>query len=936
MKLLFLFFLTFLYSVTLQAQSQFPGNINPSSVDVATLSDEQIESIYNRIQTEGLSINEAIRLATIQGMSETQAQLLRQRLNDVDDQSMSGMTGNADGTEPMAAGAGTSAERALFPNEVETILSDTVLEDGVAGTVSSTSIPDIPEPQDEEIAAQQATQASPDPEQPIYGHAIFSDQTLDFFTTTDAARAPDWYVLGSGDQIRITIFGVSQTDLLFEISDDGYIQPTGVPRIFLKGLSIAEAEKVLIERLSKFYTFKEEEFSLTIKAARTITVSIFGESRSRGGFTISALNTAFNALIAAGGPTEIGSVRNIELLRDDERIELDVYAFMKNPMVQRNFHLFHNDVIYIPVARRVVSLRGAVKRPMRYELKEDESLKDLIDFAGGLNFNTSLDFVQIQRVVNGEPVLLEYDLSEIMDGRLSVDLRDGDIVRIREIGKDLEQFIEIDGSVFFPGRYSLANSPTLKSLLERASVRPEAKTDQIFIERLQPDKSIRMITVRLAELMQSDEDLELRREDRIIIYDQQRYRNVEQISVVGEVRNPFERTLPFDERITIQDAIELAGGLEPTAAQIGYVFRTDLFNPEFVQHIPINVTEDLDFDLQPGDQLRVYDQGNYTDPGELSVQGAVNNPINLPFDPTLTVTDLLRMSGGIVRGAAFNRVDVFRKNLSMVKGIEYEIISVTIDDSLNVISPSGLFQLAPFDQVIVRRIPQYNLGSSVELNGEVNYPGRYPLASGQLRLRDLIEQAGGLTDMADGRNAILFRSFENTGPVSIDLEKALIRGNGLAHNPVLMDDDVITILPINNTIQIQLDATLYGEQLRVQDLSESIVERSGQNRINVMYKGKRSARWYINNFAGGFSEDANKWTVTVTRANGEVVGTKRRLFFIRDYPTVEPGSIITLRKETPKPETEEETIDWEEVQARSLQATTTLISLLILLDRLGI
>ncbi|MGA1465969.1 MAG: SLBB domain-containing protein, partial [Balneolaceae bacterium] len=347
----------------------------------------------------------------------------------------------------------------------------------------------------------------------------------------------------------------------------------------------------------------------------------------------------------------------------------------------------------------------------------------------------------------------------------------------------------------------LANSPTLKSLLERASVRPEAKTDQIFIERLQPDKSIRMITVRLTELMQSDEDLELQREDRIIIYDQQRYRNVEQISVVGEVRNPFERTLPFDERISIQDAIELAGGLEPTAndraylqrrdlfnpekveviaidlaqqqdfplrpgdllrvydqqtftdtevvqvignvrnnyeirleygntiplgdllfmaggleptaAQIGYVFRKDLFNPEFVQHIPVNITEDLDFDLQPGDQLRVYDQGNYTDPGELSVQGAVNNPINLPFDPTLSVTDLLRIAGGTIRGAATDRVDVFRKNLSMVKGIEYSVISVTIDDSLNVISPSQSFQLAPFDQIIVRRIPQYNLGSSV-------------------------------------------------------------------------------------------------------------------------------------------------------------------------------------------------------------------------------
>ncbi|NBV31793.1 MAG: hypothetical protein EBR93_04590, partial [Bacteroidetes bacterium] len=127
----------------------------------------------------------------------------------------------------------------------------------------------------------------------IFGHSIFTDQTIDFFTTTDGARAPDWYVLGSNDQIRITIFGVSQADLMMEVSDDGYIQPTGMPRIFLKGLTIHEAERLLRDRLSDFYTFKNEEFSLTIKAARTITINIFGEVRARGSFTISALNTAY-------------------------------------------------------------------------------------------------------------------------------------------------------------------------------------------------------------------------------------------------------------------------------------------------------------------------------------------------------------------------------------------------------------------------------------------------------------------------------------------------------------------------------------------------------------------------------------------------------------------------------------------------------------------
>ncbi len=541
-------FTLFLFLLPVIGQAQFSG-IDLQTIDVNTLSEGQIEQINNEITGRGLSITEALNLAKAQGLSDTEANKLNQRLLALSN------------TEEFNDGSGGSTEVAQIANEdeVESIPTDADLENPQPA-VNPEDLPDVAPPSDER-ALMNPDEASSE----IYGHAIFTDQTLDFFTTTDAARAPEWYVLGSGDQVRITIFGVSQTDLLLEISDDGYVQPSGGSRIFLKGLTIREAESILRDRLSNNYTYASDEFSVTIKSARTITVNIFGEARARGGFTISALNTAFNALTAAGGPTMIGSVRDIQLIRDDERISIDVYKFMDNPEFQQNFDLRHNDIIFVPIAKKVVDLRGAVKRPMRYELTANEDLEDLIRFAGGVNFNTATDFIQLERIVNGEPTLMEFNLSEVLSGTLSIDVQDGDIFRVREIGRELDKFVSIEGSVYFTGQYSLVDRPTLKALLEKAELRPQAKTDKIFVERLQNDNSVRVIPVELENLLNSNDDFKLQERDRVLIFNQERYRNVATLTVSGMVKSPFQRPLPFDERITLEEALELAGGLQPIA-----------------------------------------------------------------------------------------------------------------------------------------------------------------------------------------------------------------------------------------------------------------------------------------------------------------------------------------------------------------------------------
>ncbi|MCD6111811.1 MAG: SLBB domain-containing protein, partial [Bacteroidales bacterium] len=358
-------------------------------------------------------------------------------------------------------------------------------------------------------AAQRVVQAAAAKEEgvkAIYGHSLFTDQTLKVFRTTEGALAPDTYILGAGDEIRITIFGASQTDMQFKINSKGYIQPTGMPKIFLQGLSLLQARDLLLKRLSASFTFRPDQFALTIATARTILVNVFGETKITGGFTISALNSAFNALSAAGGPTDIGSVRNIQLIRGKKRKTLDLYSFMKNPAIQFKFDLQQNDIIYVPVVQKLVTINGAVKRPMRYEMLSKETLFDLISYAGGVKMDVYPNFVQIQRFVDGELRLLEWNLNDVLSKKIKVPLENGDVVLIKSIKKPIEQYVEIDGSVYYPGRYDLVANDSLSRLLVNAQLTTQAKTDLIFIERIRPDETIEVLTIPWSELQNSKKD----------------------------------------------------------------------------------------------------------------------------------------------------------------------------------------------------------------------------------------------------------------------------------------------------------------------------------------------------------------------------------------------------------------------------------------------
>lgn len=832
-------------------------------------------------------------------------------------------------------------EYANYQSRVTEIINQMVAEKNAAtvtpaaaatGGVDVVSTPEeMPQTTTGEAAAEEALEktleennVSPTAGNDIYGHSLFTGKGLDVFRTTDGALAPETYILGEGDEVHISIFGSSQTEIHQRIGPDGSIQPTGSSKIFLKGMTLAQGREAIRSKLSHSFSFRPDQIAVTISTARTVAVSIYGEVGVQGGFTISALNTVFNALAAAGGPTSLGSVRNIQLSRAGKTYTIDIYKYMKNPTIGVNYDIQNADVIFVPVAQKIVKIEGAVNRPMRYEMIDSENLADLIEYAGGVVWNVYPEYVQIERIENGQIIYQDYKLSEIMSGKRKVSLQAGDIIRIKVANEPVENYVSIEGDVYYNGRFELDKNTSLSVLLNNAKPRYTAKTDYLFVERTRDDETVEVITVPYPGT-NGNPDFVLRARDKVTVLKQSTYRDVDIIEVSGQVRKPFSRDFSLDDKMTVSQAIDFAGGLKPTVFPVAYIFRKDIANPEKMQYIRVDLEADGDRLLQPGDRLNVYDNTLYTNIGEVRVSGAVKEPFGTTYDESLTLHDMLCMAGGFTVGAAYDRVEVFRLNISKTNEVDLDLITLQVDEDYNIIGRT--FELQPYDHIVVRMTPNYTTGRYIELNGRVKYPGVYVLEDSKTQLWDIIKKAGGLLDDADPYARLMRTQGRNTGSIGLNLKKAKRDRNSLKNDPILMDGDVINIVRQENTVVIRETGTRMAQYVPA--------EYSSTQKV-LVYDGAHRAKWYIKHYAGGFARTADKNSVTVTYPNNQAECT-RRFLGIRRYPKVEPGGVITLRIDDKKKERIEkpkEKVDWGVEARNSLAALVSIVSIILLLNNL--
>ena len=774
-----------------------------------------------------------------------------------------------------------------------------------------------------------------------YGQQIFRDKSLKLFRTAEDAKPTKAYVLGPGDKVAISIWGPTQENFALEIQKDGYIQPSNLPRYYIGGLTVEAAEQLMASRLRNYYFFNKENFELTVTTARTLNVNIVGEVFNNGTFNISAVNTAFNALIAAGGPNDIGSVRKIQLLRSGKKpVNIDVYKYLQNPIISQEFYLAENDYLNVPVAQNLVTITGAVNRPFKYELLDNEQLNELISFAGGLKANALKGNIQIKRIENDSVRIIDVNYAELERSGRNFKLLNGDIIDVGIINENIKNEVTISGAIENPGKYAMSNNEKISDLLKKAILLDNAITSIAYLKRFNDDnKTVRYEIININNILNnpgSNDNYLLRKGDELIISSKASFAETYKMNVEGAVRNPIEITLDMDKNLKVSDAIFFAGGLTDDAIiDFAYIFRSKVKDAKTQEYISVNLKNAIsdpvsaaNISLQPGDKLIVYSRNNFADESFIRVAGAVRNPGEFLYNPTLNLKDILLLAGGFRREASNDRVDVYRLVFENEKATRVLVANLKVDENYNLKSGENKFELRPFDQIFVRTAPEFELLRNIFIHGEVKYPGTYALMADNTKLASVINDAGGVTNEAFLKGATLARSKENVGYIIIDLEKAISNPNSF-ENIILQEGDEINIPKINNIVSIT------GATKAFELYPDRILQ---QGKVQAPYRSGKSAIYYIDEYAGGLSKDASSRKISVIDASGKVTKAKQFLFF-KSYPKVGPGAEIKVGYKDVKIKDEKsgekENVKWGDILANSIAQATAILSLILLIQNVN-
>lgn len=494
----------------------------------------------------------------------------------------------------------------------------------------------------------------------IFGSDIFTKDNLTFEPNLNLPT-PNQYVLGAGDQIKVDVFGYSDKTQSFTISPDGTIRYPNIGPIKLGGLNINEAKAKLQNQLARIYPGLRggnTNLQITLGQIRSIRVNLIGEITRPGSYTLSSVSTIANALYAAGGPTPIGSYRNIELIRAGKSVaQFDLYAYLFKGDLTENKLLQDDDVIRVAPYQNRVELRGAVKRRAIYELKGAEPVQHLLDYAGGLADSANRRFVKIARF--GER---EQEMQTIAAAQwASYTLQTGDRVYVDSISMRFSNRVQISGAVLTPGTYSLNSANQLKDLLNLTGLQEDAYLERAVVRRLKPDFQPEMMGVNLQDILNGKQSFLLQREDSIHIY-----RHIELIpeytfTVEGAVNNPG--TFPYAKNMRLQDAVLLAGGWADGASKkIVEVARRNrdssgggtqgfstIFSVNFEEAANLNK---LQFTLEAFDIVSVRKLPSYREQMRVSIEGEVNYPGTYVITGNKErISDIVKRAGGLRNGA---------------------------------------------------------------------------------------------------------------------------------------------------------------------------------------------------------------------------------------------------------------------------------------------
>ncbi|MCE2771482.1 MAG: SLBB domain-containing protein [Saprospiraceae bacterium] len=377
---------------------------------------------------------------------------------------------------------------------------------------------------------------------PLFGFHLFKENNLPNPLSTYNLPSAD-YRLALNDKISIQIIGRSQANFVFSIDEKGFISPDKMPGIFLAGLTFLQAKKVLSAHFSRFYTFSSGQFIVSMVPSGKIRVYVLGNVQEEGFYELTAMSNVFQAIAAAGGPTNRASIRNIKMIQQGKASNLDVYAFSSYPNGEIPMQLHDLDIVHLPVSKTVVSLTGAIHRPLKYEVLDGECLGDMIHFGGGLLASANVQYAKLFRYTENVQLQIDIYLPPYLAGKSCFTFQPGDSLVFKEINELSQNRVKISGAVLFPGFYGLDSSGSIQSLFKKAILSEGASKDQFTLLRKDENGAlgIKKMSLKASEWFV---DVELMAGDEIIIDFKSKFKEEFTIEVAGNVKVPFVRSFP--------------------------------------------------------------------------------------------------------------------------------------------------------------------------------------------------------------------------------------------------------------------------------------------------------------------------------------------------------------------------------------------------------
>ena len=612
----------------------------------------------------------------------------------------------------------------------------------------------------------------------VFGRDIFNNKNLSFEPSMNIAT-PQNYVLGPGDQLILDIYGAAQETITLTVSPDGDVTIPEFGPVHVSGLTVSAAQKRIHNKIGSYY--EDSSIKTTLGQTRTISVNVMGEVRVPGTYTLSAFATVFHALYKAGGISSLGTLRNIKVFRQGRQVSVvDIYEFILNGRLAGNVRLQDNDVIQVGTYDCIVDINGSVKRPMAYELRQNESLTTLLKYSGGFTGDAFKKLIRVLRK-SEDDLKTVYNVEEFEWADFK--MTDGDEVTVDAIYDRYKNMVEIKGAVFRPGMYRLGEKVTsVRSLIEIASgLTEEAMDTRAVMRRMKPNRTQEVLTIDVKGILDGTvADVPLQNEDVLFIPTLAEHQNLRTLTIDGEVI--FPGTYEYADGMTIEDLILQAGGLTDAASTAKVDVSRRLRDPGAVSAglevsktftFSLNdnyaIDGDRSFTLEPYDIVQVRISPAYQTPVRVTVSGEVAFQGSYTMETkNQRLSDVIKAAGGIVDGAyvAGSRLirrmtpdekarmeavlEMARQNADGKDSIAIEKLSVSDTYSVGIYLDKALadpgsdfdIELMDGDRLVV---PRFN--HTVRISGDVHGPNTVSFEAGK-DYKYYVKQAGGFGNRA--------------------------------------------------------------------------------------------------------------------------------------------------------------------------------------------